>query len=454
MHDGLRASSKAALDFRDTLSRLEDDGELSRVSREVDPDLELIAVTRKMQRTLNRGLLFTNVRETVGAVATNVLSTRPRMARALGVGDGELLDWIEAGYSAPIDPVEVQGAPVQEVVATDDVDIARHIPQIVHCEGDAGPYVTAGVVIAKHPDTGVYNASFNRSQIVGGSHARLRMMAPQHLGQYQQLSEGRGEPLPVAMVIGAPPALMLSAASKIPLGADELQIAGAWQGSALRVTPAVSVPLMVPADAEYVIEGEVIPNAREIEGPYGEFTDTYVEPAENHVLRVTAITRRADPIYHTILAGSPEDVSLLAVPLQLEVLKHVRAFADVVDVATPGHIFGCVVSIRKRNDEQPPAVLMAALAAHSWMKMVVVVDEDINPHDAEEVLWAIQTRARPDTGLFHIPRLASFPRADVRPVHKGKIGIDATVPMDLKTVFKRREFPDIALEDYLDAPAD
>jgi len=454
MHDSLRPTGEAPLDFRDTLTRLERDGELSRVSREVDPDVELIAVTRKMQRTLNRGLLFQNVRGTIGAVATNVIATRPRLAKALGVDDGQLLGWIEQGYSAPIDPIEVESAPVQEVVSTDDVDIARQIPQIIHCEGDAGPYVTAGVVIATHPDTGVYNASFNRSQIVGGSHARLRMMAPQHLGQYQQVSEGRGEPLPVAMVIGAPPALMLSAASKIPLGSDELQIAGAWQGSPLRVTRAVSVPLLVPADAEYVIEGEVVPNAREIEGPYGEFTDTYVEPAENHVLRVTAITRRADPIYHSILAGSPEDVTLLAVPLQLEVLKHARAFADVVDVGTPGHIFGCVVSIRKRNDEQASAVLMAALAAHSWMKMVIVVDEDIDPHDAEEVLWAVQTRARPDTGLFHIPRLASFPRADVRPVHKGKIGIDATVPMDLKSTFRRREFPEVALEDYLNQAAD
>lgn len=450
MNERFGSKVSASLDFRDTLSRLQANGELSRVSREVDPQLELIAVTRKMQRTRNKALLFDSVRDTLGAVATNVVSSRPRMARLLGVRDDELLGWIEAGYSAPVDPVEVDNAPVQEVVRTDGVDIARDIPQIVHCEGDAGPYVTAGVVIASHPETGVYNASFNRCQIVGGDHARLRMMAPQHLGQYQQLAESADAALPVAMVIGAPPALMLSAASKIPFGADEFQIAGAWQGTPLRVTPAVSVPLMVPADAEYVIEGEVIPNAREMEGPYGEFTDSYVEPAENHILRVKAITRRAQPIYHSILAGSPEDITLLAVPLQLEVLQRARAFADIVDVGTPGHIFGCVVSIRKRTDEQARAVMMAGLAAHAWMKFVIVVDDDINPHDPEEVWWAVQTRSRPDTGLYHIPNLGSFPRADVRPVHKGKVGIDATVPLDLKHVFERRRFSDIDLEDYLD----
>lgn len=449
--DEMRAiKQSASQDFHDTLSRLEADGELRRVSRDVDPDVELIAITRKMQKTANHGLLFTNVHGTGNAVATNVISSRPRLAKLLGVSDESVLDWVEAGSSTPTAPIEVDDAPVQQVVTTDGVDIARQIPQIVHCQRDAGPYVTAGVVIARHPETGVYNASFNRCQIVGGQHARLRMMAPQHLGQYQMVAEGRREPLPVAMVVGAPPALMLSAASKIPIGTDELQIAGAWQNSPLRVTNALTVPLVVPADAEYVIEGEVVPIIREIEGPFGEFTDTYVEPAENHVLRVTAITHRKDAIYHAILAGSPEDITLLAVPLQLEVLKKCRAFAEIVDIATPGHIFGCVVSIRKRTDDQASAVMLAALAAHNWMKLVVVVDEDIDPHDAHEVLWAIQTRSRPDTGLCHIPRLGSFPRSDVRAVHRGKIGIDATVPMDLKGVFKRREFPDIALEDYLD----
>lgn len=439
--------------FRSLLAHLEATGELKRARRAVDPKHELITVTLKNQKTLKKGSLFPDVTGSPTPVATNVLSNRDRLATALGFTPTDMIRQLEILEARPVAPVEVSEAPVQEIVVTDGVDIARDIPQIIHCEGDAGPYITAGVCIARHPQDGTYNASWNRVQIVGGDHARIRMMAPQHLGQYQELAEADDTPLPVAMVIGAPPALMLSAASKIPLETDELAVAGAWQRSPLRVAPAVTVPLMVPADAEFVIEGFVVPNAREVEGPYGEFTDTYVEPAKNHVLRVTAITRRKDAVFHTILAGAAEDITLLGVPLQVEVLKRVRSFADIVDIGTPGHLFGCVVSINKKSDEQARAVLMAALAAHNWMKVCVVVDHDIDPHDAEEVLWAIHTRCRPDTGLYHIPRLGSFPRADVRPVHKGKMAFDATVPMDLREVFARREFPgieDIDLDAWFD----
>jgi UbiD family decarboxylase len=279
------------------------------------------------------------------------------------------------------------------------------------------------------------------------------MMPPQHLGQYQATAEAAGKPLPIAMVVGAPPSLMVAASSKIPLDASEIDVAGGWQGASLEMVPAVTVPVMVPANAEYVIEGEVLPDKREIEGPFGEFTDTYVDPAPNHVLRVTAITRRRDAIYHAMLAGGAEDITLLGLNLQIEVLKRVKAFAQITDISTPGHIFGCVVSIKKANDEQPRAVLMAALAAHSWMKVVVVVDDDVNIHDLREVMWAIHTRSTPDTGLYHLPRMGSFPRADVRAVHKGKFGIDATVPMDMRDAFVRRSFPqmdEIDLSDYID----
>lgn len=436
-------TSTALTSFRDLIAALKRNGTLRSISRPVDPRFELVAIMRAVQRSGNQPLLFTNVTANPIAVATNILGRRNVLALALGLDSETLLPSLLAREAWQLDPVVVSDGPTHEVIQTESFDIGRDIPQIVHSERDAGAYITAGICIARHPVLGTYNASWNRIQLVGGDHARVRMMPPQHLGQYQSIAEQGDHPLPVAVAIGAPPALMLSAASKIPFEADEYRTAGGWQGSPLRLVPAKTVPLDVPADAEFVIEGHILPSVREAEGPFGEFTDGYVEVGQNHVLKVSAITRRRDAIYHVILAGGTEDTVLLGVPLMIEVLKQIGSLAKIRDIGFPGHIFGCVVSLEKTDDAQAKAVLEAALAAHAWMKVVVVVDTDVNPHDAQEVLWAIHTRHTPDTGILHIPRAGSFPRADVRDAHRGKIGIDATAPMAMRDTFRRRRFPGI-----------
>lgn len=431
----------AQTSFRGLLALLDDRHQLRHVSRKVDARHELVAIMRKVQKGPNQPLLFESVTGSSTPIATNVLCRRSILADSLDLSLPALLPELvrREGSTLPLDIVS--SAPIHERVITGDIAVESQIPQVVHCAEDAGPYITAGVVIARHPETGTHNASWNRIQIVGGDHMRIRMMAPQHLGQYQAASEGKNKPLPIAVVIGAPPSLMLSAASKISFDADELLTAGGWQGSGLRVVQAKTVPLLVPADAEYVIEGHVLPNVMEDEGPFGEFTDGYVAKAPNNVMRVTAITRRNDAVYHVILAGGPEDSTLLGVPLQTEVYKRVSAFAKIRDIGTPGHIFGCVVSIEKTSDDQARAVMLAALASHPWMKVVVVVDADVDPHDPQEVLWAVHTRNTPETGIYTIPRLGSFQRADVRDAHSGKVGIDATAPMSMRNVFRRRAFP-------------
>lgn len=445
--------TESAKDFRALLFQLTQARALRTISREVNARHELISVLRKVQKSTNEALLFHNVNGSRFAIATNVLGRRDSLARALGMEIDALIPTLVHKYDSCVAPQLIENAPVQEVVVDGDLDVLRELPQVAHCERDGGPYISAGICIASHPETGAYNASWNRIQLVGGSHTRIRMMAPQHLGQYQAIAESREEALPVAVAIGAPPGLMLSAASKIPFEADEYRTAGAWQGCALRVTLAKTIPLLVPADAEFVLEGEVLPGVREDEGPFGEFTDAYAEIAPNHVMRIKAITRRFDPIYHVILAGGTEDLVLLGAPLQAEVHKRVSSYAKIVDIGMPGHIFGCAISIQKESDDQARAVLMAAMAAHPWMKVVIVVDADVNPHDPQDVMWAIHTRHTPETGVFMIPRLSSFQRADVRDAHRGKLGIDATAPFAMRNVFRRRTFPRIdaiLLEDYLD----
>ncbi|MDQ0325886.1 UbiD family decarboxylase [Rhodopseudomonas julia] len=446
---------KAKTAFREVVRELEARGALATVSRQVDPKHELTAVMRQMQKGENKALLFRSVAGSDQQVVTNVFGFRSHVASALGLDEADLLSSLVQLENQRLPTERVDQAPVQEVVVTGaDVDVARDIPQVVFSELDAGAYLTAGVLIAPHPETGVYNASWNRCQLVGGDRMRVRMMPPQHLGRYHQVAEEKGQNLPCAIVIGAPPGVMFSAASKVPFEVDELEVAGAWQGSPLRVTRCKTIPVDVPADAEMVIEGEVIAGVREDEGPFGEFTDGYVPVMKNHVFRVTAITRRRDAIYHAILAGGTEDLNLVGVPIQTEIYKKVSSFVPRIrDIATPGYVFGCVISIEKKSEDQSKNAVLAALAAYSWTKVVVVVDEDVNPFDAADVLWAIQTRATPDTGVYVFPHVPSYTREDVREVHRGKIGIDATVPMHMKKLFERRRFPgesEVRLEEYID----
>lgn len=440
--------------FRELVSWLEARGELAAVRREVDPMHELTAVMRQMQKGPNQALLFNKVKGTDIPVATNVFGFRRTVAASLGLEEKDLLRTLVTQENRRLPVERVTDAPVQEIVTRgDEIDVARDIPQVVFSEFDAGAYVTAGVLIAPHPETGVYNASWNRCQLVGGDKMRVRMMPPQHLGRYHAEAEAKGQNLPCAIVIGAPPGLMFSAASKVPYEVDELEVAGAWQGKPLRVTRCKTIPVDVPADAEIVIEGEVIAGIREDEGPFGEFTDGYVPVMKNHVFRVTAITRRRDAIYHAILAGGTEDLNLVGVPIQTEIYKKVSAFVPrIKDIATPGYVFGCVISIEKQNEDQPKNALLAALGGYSWTKVVVVVDEDVDPFNAADVLWAIQTRSTPETGVYVVPRVPSYTREDVRDVHRGKVGIDATVPVHLKKLFERRRFPgeeNVRLEDYV-----
>ena len=440
--------------FRDLLAALEKQGLLRHVARAVDPKLELTTVLRKMQLGPNLALQFDKVHGTDMPVVTNVLARREAVAAALGVSVADVLRTLVARESSTQPVLPVKQAPVQEVVATSDIEVREALPQVVHSPLDAGAYISAGIFLAKHPVSGVYNASWNRTQIVGGSHLRVRMMAPQHLGQYHDVAESREQGLPAACVIGAPPALMLAASSKIPIEADEMLVAGGWQDAPLRVVQAVSVPLLVPADAEMVIEGEIVPFVREDEGPFGEFMDAYVPVGKNHVFKVSAVTRRRDARYHVIVAGTPEDLNLLSVMLQAEVYKAVSRFARVRDIGSPGQIMGCVVSIEREESTDVAAAMKAALDAHRWMKCVVLVNEDVDPHHAEDVMWALHTRFTPDRGILHVPGVQGFSR--VKGTHVGKVALDATYPPHLEPEFRRRQFPDlpnIRLEDYVVDPA-
>ena len=443
-------------DMRELLQWLDARGEVAHVTREVDPVYEIPAVARKIHQQYGKAVLFENVKGGKMPVVSYVLNSREAIAQALNMKPERMVHQWSAREAKQKQYKIVENAPIHEVVITENPNL-YDLPLCIHSDGNNGNYITGGVLFAKDPDSGIINASFNRCQLAGKDKLRVRMMPPQHLGLLFDACEKRNQPLEVAIVLGTSPAVMYSGASKIPFDRCELEFAGALADETVEVTRCKTLDLLVPANAEVVIEGHVIPNTREEEGPFGEFTDSYVPVMKNHVFQVTAITHRKNAIWHDIYAGGEEDIRLLALPIEAEIFNHISKFAkpdDILDVVATPFVFGAFIRMVKRTEEQPKNIILSALASYAWTKFVVVVDEDVDVHKPNDVLWAIQTRCCPSKDVVVIPGVSSYTREDVKDENIGKFGIDATAPLHKKNIYKRRVNPmsaGINIDDYYKA---
>ena len=426
--------------LRSFLSELDGQGLLVRIDRTVDPATEAARLMRELERRGVAGL-FTDVAGADAALAYNLIGTRRALALALGVDETRVRERFAEALERRIDPVLVEDAPCQEVVHTGDEIDLRRLPLVTHSADDAGPYVTAGAVIANDPRTGARNVSINRMMLVGPAETGIRMMPPQQLGVTQARAEQDGADLPVAVSIGLHPLDTLAAGTSLPPGDDELALAGGLRGEPLRLARCVSVDLEVPADAEIVIEGVIPANVREPEGPFGDFLEFYVPQMDNHRLRVTAITHRRDPIFQTMVAGSREDVNLLGLSREVDVVTAVeRTGARVVDAHLGPTILACSIAIEARYPGEAKNVGLAALGAYPWLKYCIVVDHDVDVQSLDDVWWAVANRSSPERAIVVAHGAPAFPR-DAHGIHGSRAVIDATIPFGTWDHYRRRVPP-------------
>jgi 2,5-furandicarboxylate decarboxylase 1 len=437
-------------DLRSFLRILDAEGLLVSLSRPVDPALEVARLMRELDRRGVAGL-FERVRGSELRLVYNLLGTRRALALALGCSTGDVARVFAKALRRRVDPVSIESAPVQEVVRVGDEADLRTLPLVTHAEKDAGPYVTAGLVVARDPETGARNVSFNRMMLVGPHETGIRMMPPQQLGLIQAKAEAAGEDLPVTVALGLHPLDALAAATKLAPGDDELALAGSLRGEPVRLARAVSVDLDVPADAEIVLEGYVRAGVREPEGPFGEFLGHYVPRADNHRLHVTALCHRRDAIHQTMEAGSAEDVNLLGISREAQILTALETTGvDVTAVRLRPTILACAIAIRQRRAGQAKRVGLAALEAYPWLKYCIVVDHDVDVESSDDVLWAVTARSSPAQALT-IVDVAAFPR-DPDGVHDSKALLDATVCPEAWDRFERKRppgGPPLNLEEFL-----
>jgi 2,5-furandicarboxylate decarboxylase 1 len=436
-------------DLRSYLELLKSNELLLTIKREVDPRFEVAALMKEAEKT-GKAVLFEKAKPGLPLV-NNLLGTRSMLALLFDTTPERVVpEWIRR-VATPVAPSLVSSSPVKEVIKKGSEVNLEELPIVTHSGKDAGAFITAGVVVAKDPNTGIRNVSVNRMQYKGKNKLGVRMMPPQHLGLIHQECEKSGRPLEIAVAIGNHPFEMLSAVTTLGYGLDEFSIAGALRTEPLQIVRCETVDLEVPAFAEIILEGEVLAGVREAEGPFGDFMQYYVPVMENHVFQVNTVTHRNKPIYQTIQAGSLEDTHLLALSREARVHEAVCKVADVQAVCLVPTILGCTISIKKRFEGEPKNVAAAAFGVYSWLKYCVVVDHDVNVFDMNDVWWAMATRSRPDQGLLLIHHALGFPR-DPFNIHRSKLGIDATAPLNQWQEFERKVVPGTApirLEDYL-----
>ena len=382
----------------------------------------------------SKATVFPKLGNRHGTVVSGLLSSRRWMAEALNVGESELLEHFQQAAANPLPWTEVADAPCQQIVH-EDPDLTNLLPIPTHNEHDAGAYITAGLVIVRNPETGRQNVAIHRLQ-VSGPRQLGALLLPRHTLAFQQMAEDAGRDLDVAIVIGSSPAALLSSQAIAPLDQDELEIAGALIGEPLQVAKCLGSEIRIPATSEIVIEGRFLANAREPEGPFGEFPQYYAEKAKRHVIEVDRVTTRVNPLYHTIVGGSREHLLLGGIPREATILAALRrSFPGVTDVRLSQagvcryHLY---VAMRKRFEGEGKNVIMAALAAHYDVKHVYVVDEDVDIHNPEQVEWAVATRFQADRDLVAVHgSLGSKldPSTDDDGIGS-KLGFDATVPLD------------------------
>lgn len=410
--------------------------EVARVKKSISPRYEITALLTQLETRKQFPLLYCeNVTGSDAPVVVNAQASRKLMALALDCPEEDLAARFTERQGKPITPVEVHDAPVHEVIKSgEEVDLTK-VPLLTHYDVNAAPYLTAGIVVAVDPDTGVRNTSYNRLMMAGKRELRIFMAIGRHLWTLHNKLERRNEPLPIAIVVGVHPLFCLGAQAFTPSTEDEYAVIGGMMGEAMRVVGAKTVPILVPADAEMVLEGRILPKVRREEGPFGEFTGHAVSRDHRQVIEVTAITHRKHYIFQDVHAGYTEHKLMGAIPREAALIKAVRQSVPTVkSVCMPvsGNCrFHAYISIAKRTPGQAKNAICAAFAADMLLKHVIIVDEDIDVFDEEQVLWAVSNRFQADHGLVVIANAQGSeldPSAGPGGVN-AKMGLDATKPL-------------------------
>jgi 2,5-furandicarboxylate decarboxylase 1 len=440
-------------DLQNLVGLLEENGDLHCVSREIDPNLELAGYAAKYEG--GPVVLFDRLKGYPYSAIIGLLWNRQVLGRVFGLQPQELpfhvADCIASWRKSPIPPVVVERGPANNVVEK-DVDLSSlPIPQ--HALKDGGRYLDCSAVIAKDPLTGVRNVSIQRCLVTGKDRMTMLIDRGRDLRAYWERARWQGKSLPITISNGVGLAVYIACcvpAKDAPTFTDELGVASELLGEPLRLVRGQTSEVEAVADAQFVLEGELLPDTFEPEGPFAEVTGMYAQRDNRWVVKVNAITRRRKPIFHTLLSGKEvyNSVGLLGEAAVFRaVSRDVPSIRGVYFTHGGGGFYNAVVSMHKESDEEPKRAVEATMKAFPPLKQVTVVDDDVNIYDASDVEWAMAQRWRPDSGTFMFPDQPGHELNATFPDGRGtKVGFDATCPYPKASRYERISFLDVPVE--------
>jgi UbiD family decarboxylase len=410
--------------------------EVVRVKDTVSLEHDVMALVLEYERRRRYPvLIFERVAGSDIPIVANAVASRRALAFALGTTERGLAGEYARRIKDYIKPVVVADPPCRARVKLGaDVDLAS-LPIPEYFPGDAGRYLTAGMLVARDPDTGVETEGYHRFQIKGRTKMGVSLHSRRRMFEYQRRAEAKGQPLPCAVVLGLHPLVSMGSLAYPPPDVGKFEVVGGLLGEPLQVAPCLTADLHVPATAEIVIEGEILPGVREPEGPFGEFTGYFSRRSTEHVFEARAITMREHPWFQSIGSGRAGDhITTLGLVREAEITNAVsRVIPNVTGVHVPlsgTSSFTAYVAIKQSRPGEAKHVIPIVLGVDHYLKLVIVVDDDIDVFDESDVLWAVATRMQADRDLVVISgSLGAMldPSADDRGV-TAKLGVDATRP--------------------------
>jgi 2,5-furandicarboxylate decarboxylase 1 len=456
-------------DLRTFLAELEEQRpeDVIRVHRAVSPVFEACGVVVKLeQQGRHPAVIFERVEGSTIPAMTNLCATFERLALSLGTDVHHMVEVYAGREREGIPGVVVADAPVKHVVlGNDDADLSR-IPILTHNELDGGPYISGGVMLTRDPDTGETNAGIYRHQLHDSKTLGVAIGTGHHAHYIWRRYAELGQPMPVAIVVGHHPAFLMGAVSRLPQVGGELEVAGSLLGEPVELVKAEDSDLLVPARAEIVIEGYIPPDETRYEGPFGEWPRYYALQGPQPIIKITSISHRQDAIYQDVFAAHPEHNTLGALPRMGSLYRRVKGVVPSLKALnlpmSGGGRAHCYISYRKGTEGEGKSAAFQVLAAEPDVKLIILVDDDIDVFNESEVLWALATRFEGDRdmnvihnalGMILIPTAYDRVR-DNRGWMNTKLIMDATKPLPPAEFPPRAQVPksildSIDLADYL-----
>ncbi len=433
--------------LRDFIKVLRKEGELLSLSKPFDPKYEMSTILSELGKRRAPAVLFKKAKGFEISVIGNLFGTISRLALALGLEEGRLLEDVIPRLEKRIPPVLISENSSEEIrVPMGKLDLLKVLPALTHYSKDSGPYITSGISSARDPTTEVTGRGLHRMEVRGKSTLGISLLNPP-LADIYSMHRKEGKKMEIATVIGVPPAVFVASIFKVPAGTDKLSVAGGLKGEPVETTMAETVDLDIPAHGEIVIEGYIDPKDKEEDGTLGESSGYYMAFGKSPTIHVTGFKYRKGALYHAVVPWAREVDTLLYLVHGLDFIPKMRKeIPSLRQIHLLPMTFGSHVVMSMDTDHKGEIRRALTLAlSFTMVKKVVVVDVDVDPQDDQEVEWALATRFQADRDLIVIPELRGQPiDPSSRWTGEGflttKMGLDATHPK--KEGFEKVDVPE------------